>query len=78
MLDASWGGLFDGPGAGAVGVALRKGGEESSAMLPKQRPDLIAIGLGNGELIQSGARDERKRAFAMRRRELTDSRPDFE
>lgn len=78
MLDAGWGGLFDGPGAGAVGVALRKGGEESSAMFPKQRPDLIAIGLGDGELIQSRARDERERAFAMRRRELTDSRPDFE
>ena len=78
MLDTRGGGLFDGPGAGAVGVALRKGGEESSAMLPKQRPDLIAIGLRDCELIQSGARYERKRAFAMRRRELMDSRPDFE
>jgi hypothetical protein len=51
--------------------------EEATAMLPEPWPDALAVGLGNVQAVQCGAREELKPPFLHRRWELLQLRLQF-
>jgi hypothetical protein len=63
---------------GAVGVAVAMGGEEAASMFPEEWPELVAIGLGDGEGVEGGATKEGEGAFADGGWGLGDGGEDFE
>ena len=69
--------FFEGPGVGAVGVAMAMGGEEAAAVLPEPGPDLFAVGLGNLQRGDFFAREKLETPFGMGRWEGFQARLDF-
>jgi hypothetical protein len=58
--------------------ALAMGGEEPSAVLPEQRPDEVAIGLGQGQGVELSATEEGESSLAVGRGRLNKAGLDLE
>src|SRR5262245_33258049 len=66
------------PGVVSLGMAMAMSGEESSAIPPKQRPDLFAIGFGQRQRAQLCAGKEGKPALGMGGRDGRQPNSQFE
>src|SRR5262245_58591107 len=65
--------FFQRPVVAAIGMAMAMRGEKAAAMAPEQRPDLLAIGLRQRQLLQRSGGKEFEAPFRVRRRPMRES-----